>query len=116
VEARFLPAIRAVELLFPPGRSGGGFLFPSLLRLWWLDFVFLFFLFFLFVPGKKSKIKVSSLGKWRPFVSFNGGFGLFLQLFLSTFRSQIYSTQLLFSRHAPLNRVPRRRPLLLPEA
>jgi len=60
------------------------------------------FSFLLFVSGSKAKIKVSSLGKWRPFVSFNGGFGQFFIYFFLDFRSQIYSTPLLFPRHAPV--------------
>jgi hypothetical protein len=74
------------------------------------------FSFLLFVSGSKAKIKVSSLGKWRPFVSFNGGFGQFFIYFFLDFRSQIYSTPLLFPRHAPFNRVLRRHLLPLHEA
>jgi hypothetical protein len=75
-----------------------------------------FFLFFLFVSGSKAKIKVPSVGKWRPFVSFDGGFGQTSQLFFVDFWSQIYSTPLLLSRHAPLSRILLRRPPPLPEA
>jgi hypothetical protein len=74
------------------------------------------FSFLLFVSGSKAKIKVSSLGKWRPFVSFNDGFGQFFIYFFLDFQSQIYSTPLLFPRHALLSRVLRRRLLSLPEA
>lgn len=69
------------------------------------------FSFLSFVSGRKAKIKWSSLG--------SGGrswFWPFLHSFSSSFRSQIYITTLLFSIHAPLSRIPRRRPLLPPEA
>jgi hypothetical protein len=79
-------------------------------------FVFVLLFFLSFRLRQEAKIKVSNKGKWRPFVSFNGGVGLFFNCFSSTFRSQIYSTPLFFSRHAPLSNVHRRRPLLLPEA
>jgi hypothetical protein len=85
------------------------------LRLWWFVFVFVFF-YLAFVSGSKAKIKVSSLGKWRLFVSFNDGFGQFFICFFLDFRSQVYSTPLLFSRHAPLSHVLHRCLLLLPEA
>jgi len=49
-------------------------------------------------------------------MSFNGGFSIFFICFFLDFRSQIYSTPLLFSRHALLSRVLRRCLLPLPEA
>jgi len=69
-------------LLFPPVDSVAAVFSPSLSRLWWLVFVFCFaFLFFLFVSRRKVEIKWSSLGKWRPIVSLNSGFGLFFICF-----------------------------------
>jgi hypothetical protein len=49
------------------------------------------FSFLSFVSGRKAKIKWSSLGKWRSFVSFNGGFGLFFICFHRLFGAR--STQ-----------------------
>jgi len=74
----------------------------------------LVFLLFL-LSGSKAKSKVSSVGIWQPFVSPNGGFWHTSSTVFSIFRSQIYSTPLFFSRHAPLSLVLRRCPLPLSE-
>jgi hypothetical protein len=74
-----------------------------------------FFLLFL-LSGSKAKSKVSSVGIWWPFVSPNGGFWPASSTVFSIFWSQIYSTPLFFSRHAPLSLILRHRPLPLPEA
>jgi hypothetical protein len=68
--------------------------------------------FLSFVSGKKAKIKVSSLEKWRPFVSFNDGFGQFFQLFFFDFLEPDLHNPVSFFK----TRVPRRRPLPLSEA
>jgi hypothetical protein len=57
----FLPTSRVVELLFPPARSGGGWLSPSLFGLWWLVICFsLLFLSF----WQDCHLKMSSLEEW----------------------------------------------------
>jgi hypothetical protein len=72
---------------------------------------FFFFFFFFFVSGSKAKIKVSSLGKWRPFVSFNGGFGQFLQLFFFDFSEPDLHNLVAFFKALALSRVLLRWPI-----
>jgi len=59
---------------------------------------------------------VVQLGEVAAVRVFQWWFWPFLHSFSSSFRSQIYTTPLLFSRHAPLSLVPSRRLLLPPVA
>jgi hypothetical protein len=102
VEARFFPAIWAMELLFlsvDPVVAVFPLAFQDYGGLY-LCFCFAF-LFFLFVSGRKAKIKRSSLGKWWPFVSFNGGFGLFFICFHRLFRANLHNPVAFLKTRAP---------------
>jgi hypothetical protein len=59
------------------------------------------FLFFLFVSGRKAKIKWFSLEKWRPFVSFNSGFGLFIIRFIVFSKPDLHNSVAFLNTRAP---------------
>lgn len=116
VEACFLPAIWVVKLLFPPIDLVAAVFSPSLSRLWWLVSFLLCFSFLSVRFRQESWNQVVQLGEVEADRVSQRWFWPFLHLFSSSFRSQNYTTPLLFSRHAPLSRVPHHRPLMPTEA